>query len=317
MSAPIAQRDRLMNLYRKMILIRTLETRFLDLAKATGEISDLHLNRGQEAISVGICSVLRRDDYMVTHHRTIAHSIAKGMPLQPLVDEILGRATGICGGKSNEMHIRDPSIGYMFSFQLVGTAAPVAAGLAWASRHVKKEDKIVALFIGDAATSNAQFLEGANAAAIRKVPLMIVIEDNHLAGNVTPEYYLPENTGIEDRLAAFGIESARIDGNKIDEVVSSAQVATDVVRTSSKPFGLICDTSRLLMHKFGQGDIRTSDQIDELAKRDPILNLEDKLGLDDHRMTEVREDAKSMVDRAIDSAHAAPWPMPDQELLSE
>jgi TPP-dependent pyruvate/acetoin dehydrogenase alpha subunit len=306
-----------LEIYKKMVLIRTLETALLQLAESTGEVSDLHLNRGEEAISLGVCSVLRPDDYMVTHHRTIAHSIAKGMPLQPLVDEILGRATGICGGKANEMHIRSPEIGYLFSFQLVGTAVPVATGIAWASKYVKREDRVVALFVGDASTANAQFLEGLNAAAIRKVPLLVVIEDNHLAGNITPDYYFPDNAGIKDRFSAFGISSRGIDGNKIDEVVRHAEEAVNAVRSSSRPFGLICDTTRLLMHKIGQRDVRRPDQIAELAKRDPILYLENKLGLGEREKTEVRADAESRVTRALYLAHAAPWPEPDQTLSSE
>lgn len=295
-------------LYRKILLIRTLERRLLLLAESTGEVSDLHLNSGQEAISVGVCYALRPDDYIVTHHRTIAHSIAKGMPLQPLVDEILGRATGVCGGKANEMHIRSPEIGYMFSFQLVGTAVPVAAGIAWASRYVKKEDRIVALFTGDASTGNAQFLEGINIAAIKKVPLLVVIEDNHLAGNVTPNYYFPDNAGIEDRLAAFGVECRGIDGNKLDEVVEEAAKAIGVVRESSRPFGLICDTTRLLMHKIGQRDIRKEEELAELAKRDPIVYAEKKLGINDLQRMHLKQQVESEVSMAIDRAHAAPWP---------
>jgi len=306
-----------LQLYKTMVLVRTVETSLLQLAESTGEVSDLHLNRGQEAISVGVCSALRPDDYMVTHHRTIAHSIAKGMSLQPLVDEILGRATGICGGKANEMHIRSPEIGYLFSFQLVGTAVPVAAGIAWASRYVKHEDKVTALFVGDASTGNAQSLEGMNAAAIRKVPLLVVIEDNHLAGNVTPEYYFPENAGIRERFAAFGIECVSLDGNKIDEVVKHAEEAVSTMRNSSRPFGLICDTTRLLMHKIGQRDVRPPELVAELGKRDPILYLERKLGLDERQRAEVRKDAESTTARALELAHAAPWPEPDETMSTE
>lgn len=309
------------NLYGKMVLIRTLETKFLDLAKTTGEISDLHLMRGEEAIPVGVCAALRKDDYMVTHHRTIAHSIAKGMELQPLVDEILGRSTGICGGRSNEMHIRDPSIGYMFSFQLVGTGAPVSAGVAWASRYVKKEDKVTALFIGDAATGNAQFFEGMNAAALRKVPLLVVIEDNHLAGNITPNYYFPERFGmlttIEDRLNAFSIPSLKIDGNKIDQVVMGAQEIIGEIREAPRPFALICDTTRLLMHKIGQGDVRTPEQIAELEKRDPLRYAEQMLHLNALQILEIQKDANDIVCEAIDKAHAAPFPDPEEYFKDE
>lgn len=297
-----------LELYEKMVLIRTLETEFLNLAKSTGEISDLHLNRGQEAISVGVCSVLRPTDYIATHHRTIAHYLAKGGELQPLVDEILGRSTGICGGRSNEMHIRDPTIGYQFSFQLVGTALPVAAGIAWASKYVKKEDAVTVVFVGDAATSNAQFLEGCNAAALKKVPLLIVIEDNHLAGNITPNHYLPEGAGIEHRLAAFGIGTLKVDGNKIDEVVDLAKIAISIVRSTSRPTAFLCDTTRLLMHKIGQGDIRTPEQIAELAKRDPIPYLANRLELDKTMQRVIADECLGQVNEALVKGHAAPWP---------
>ena len=212
------------------------------------------------------------------------------------------------------MHIRSPDIGYMFSFQLVGTAIPVAAGIAWASRYVKKEDRVVALFTGDASTGNGQFLEGVNAASIRRVPLLIVIEDNHLAGNVTPNYYFPDKGGVEERLAAFGIESVRIDGNKIDEVVENTERMVNSVRASSRPYGLICDTTRLLMHKLGQRDVRSQEEISELAKRDPILYLEGKLALGERQKTELKESAESQVGEAIEIAHAAPWPEADKTL---
>jgi len=292
-----------------MVLIRELESTFWKMAKETGEISDLHLNRGQEAISLGVCSVLRPDDYMLTHHRVIAQYLSKGGKLQPLVDEILGRSTGIVGGKSGEMHIRDPSIGYVFSHQLVGTGAPVAAGVAWASRYVLKENKVIALFIGDAVTSNAQFHEGMNAAAIRKVPLLVIIEDNHLAGNISPDYYLPDNIKLEDRFKAYGIQCFKVDGNKIDHVVTVATTAIDIVRTSSRPVALICDTTRLAPHKIGQGDIRTPDQIAEISKRDPIPYTEKLLGLSEQQIKNIKDDVTKTIKEAIDKAHTAPWPV--------
>lgn len=194
---------------------------------------------------------------------------------------------------------------------------PVAAGVAWASKYVLKEDKITALFIGDAATSNAQFAEGINAAALHKVPLLIVIEDNHLAGNITSDYYFPAGTSIGDRLAAYGVTSQSIDGNKLDHVIGAATRAVERVRIESKPFALICDTTRLLMHKIGQGDIRTPDQIAELAKRDPIPYVEQSLSLPVKQIVVIKDEAEKIVEEAIAKAHAAPWPEPDAILLGD
>ena len=298
-----------LDLYKQMVLIRELESTFWKMAKDTGEISDLHLNRGEEAIHLGVCAALNTSDYILTHHRVISAYIAKGGQLQPLVDEILGHSTGIVGGRSGEMHIRDPSIGYIFSHQLVGTGAPVAAGVAWASRYVLKENKVTALFIGDAATSNAQFHEGMNAAAIQKVPLLVVIEDNHTAGNISPNYYLPDNIKIEDRFKAYGIQCFKVDGNKIDHVITVATTAIDIVRNSPRPVALICDTTRLAPHKIGQGDIRTPEQITELSKRDPIPYTEKLLGLSEQQINEIKDYTTKTITEAIEKAHAAPWPI--------
>ena len=256
-------------LYRKMLLIRTLETELQKLCDV-GEAGDLHFSTGQEAISVGVCAALRDTDYIVTHHRTIAHAIAKGIPLYPLVAEILGKEDGICGGMSGEMHLSHAESRFMFSFQLVGTCLPVAAGLAWAVKNHLKTDDIVAVFHGDAATANGQWHEGMNLAAVNNVPLLVVCENNHLAGNVTPEHYQPVPY-LCQRAQGYGIQTAYVDGNDLVQVKKVADEACNYVRRESKPFFLECDTTRLGKHKQGQGDMRAKEEIAQLALRDPLL----------------------------------------------
>lgn len=230
-------------LYKKMLQIRLLEDKLQELC-LTGEATDLHFSKGQEAISVGACAALKPTDYMVTHHRTIAHSIARGVPLNPLVAEILGKATGFNKGMAGEMHIRYPPLRYMFSFQLVGTCVPVAGGLAWAVKNFLKEDSIVAVFFGDAATGNAQTHEGLNIASVRKVPLLLICENNGLAGNIKKEYYLPTET-VVDRAAGYGIKGTKIDGNHLPEVVDAVTSAAKFVREQSEPYLVEMDTTRL------------------------------------------------------------------------
>ncbi len=122
-------------LYRKMLMIRLLEDEFQKLCFA-GEAGDLHFSKGQEAISVGVCAALDKNDYMVTHHRTIAHSIAKGVPLKPLVAEILGKKSGVNNGMAGEMHISYPPAKYMFSFQLVGSLRAGRRGIGMGSQEL-------------------------------------------------------------------------------------------------------------------------------------------------------------------------------------
>ena len=255
----------------RMLTIRYLETRLQELCDR-GEAGDLHFNRGQEAISVGVCSALRTTDRIVTHHRTIAHYLAKGGELYPLVAEVLNRTTGMNGGLAGEMHLSDPRIGYEFSFQLVGTCLPAAAGLAWALKYHHKSDDIVVCFMGDAATANGQFHEGINIAAVRYAPLLVVIEDNGRAGNITPEYYSIGT--VESRFSGYGIGTLTVDGNEVDEVRNYALAAIRDVRKYLIPVALICKTERLCWHKQGQRDARTPEQLAAAELGDPLRGMD-------------------------------------------
>ena len=263
-------------LQEQMLLIRLVEGRLQELC-IEGKAGDLHFSKGQEAISVGVMYALRETDYIVTHHRTIAHAISKGVPLRPLLAEILGKAEGLNGGMAGEMHMSCLEKRFMFSFQLVGTCVPVAAGIAWAVKNVKKTDDIVVVFHGDAATANGQWHEGVNIAAVQRLPLLLVCENNHLAGNVRPEHYLPVD--VFQRAAGYGIRSNQADGNNLDAVIAAAEYAVNYVRRESKPFLLDCDTTRLGRHKQGQGDLRSVTEKDVLALRDPLRGVTFESGI--------------------------------------
>jgi TPP-dependent pyruvate/acetoin dehydrogenase alpha subunit len=289
-------------LYEKMLAIRMLEDELQKLCYE-GEAGDLHFSKGQEAISVGVCAALKDTDYMVTHHRTIAHSIAKGVPLEPLVAEVLGKETGVSRGYAGEMHLHYPEKRYMFSFQLVGTCIPVAAGLAWAVKYHQKTNDIVSVFFGDAASSNAQFHEGTTIASLRKVPLLMICENNHRAGNISPQYYLPTDT-VSDKMASYGIQAKKIDGNNIFEVYREAQHAIAHVRNYKEPYLLEMDTTRLCWHKQGQRDIRTPEEIETEAKRDPIDFIARQLNIPNM----YHNDIATKIEMAIEKARATPYP---------
>mgnify|MGYP001608533251 CR=1 FL=1 len=293
-------------LFEQMLLVRVLEEELEKLSN-TGEVSDLHLNRGQEAIAIGVCAALRPSDYIVVHHRTIAHAVAKGIPLYPLVAEILGKADGVCGGMSGEMHLSWPAVRFMFSFQLVGTAVPIAAGVAWASKYVKKADDIVVVFHGDAATSNAQWHEGLGLAKIQKVPLLLICENNHLAGNIRPDRYMPVGS-VAERAAGYGVRAAQVDGNRLDEVLAAATAAAEYVRRESVPFLLECDTTRFSWHKLGQRDTRRPEEMAELYKRDPVPHTAALLGYGPEKQAAVLAAATATVLAVVARARAAAPP---------
>jgi TPP-dependent pyruvate/acetoin dehydrogenase alpha subunit len=289
-----------------MLLVRLLEDELQKLCYE-GEAGDLHFSKGQEAISIGVCSVLDKKDYMVTHHRTIAHSIAKGVPLKPLVAEILGKNTGVNRGMAGEMHIRYPPARYMFSFQLVGTCVPVAAGVAWAAKNYLKDGQIVACFSGDAASSNAQWNEGMNIAKVRQVPLLMICENNGLAGNIRPEFYL-STSNVAERARGFGIKCNTVDGNHLDELVSAAREALRYVRDNGQPFLLEAMTTRLCWHKQGQRDVRSAEELAELAKRDPLLYEEERQGISPEQKSELMSVLASEITEAVTLAQETPYP---------
>ena len=292
-------------LYKTMLLIRVLEAELQKLCDL-GEGADLHFNKGQEAIAVGVCAALRPTDYLVAHHRTIAHAVAKGVPLVPLVAEVLGLRAGLSKGRAGEMHLSYPPKRFMFSFQLVGTCVPVATGLAWAVKNYKKTDDIVVVFHGDAATSNGQWNEGVNIAAIQQVPLLLICENNDLAGNVRSPYYLP--CSVVERARGFAIPGHSVDGNRVDLIQEAVNLAADWIRHSPRPYLLECMTTRLSKHKQGQGDIRPPEELAELALRDPLLQEERRLGLSQTQVEEVRAEAESMVSEAIQAARSTGVP---------
>jgi TPP-dependent pyruvate/acetoin dehydrogenase alpha subunit len=271
-----------LDLFRTMLTIRLVEER-LQAMCMRGEAGDLHFSRGQEAIATGVCAALRPTDHIVTHHRTIAHHIAKTFgcmlirespfvenTLYPLIAEILGKRTGINGGIAGEMHISNHAIRHDFSFQLVGTCVPVAVGIAYAQKFFHKNDEIVAVFFGDAASSNGQVHEALTIAAIHKVPLLLVCENNGLAGNVTKEHYLPTKT-VAERMAAYGIPAQTIDGNNVETVRADTMLASAWIRDGRGPMMLECITHRCCHHKQGQGDIRGKEAVEKLlAEVDPL-----------------------------------------------
>lgn len=292
--------------YKQMVLIRVLEDVLQGLCDL-GEAGDLHLNKGQEAIAVGAMAALWPNDYVATHHRTIAHAVAKGIPLYPLVAELLGKADGLCGGMSGEMHLSYPPLRFMFSFQLVASAIPVAAGMAWAARYFKKTDDIAVVFHGDAATGNGQWHEGLNTAVVNKVPLLLVCENNHLAGNVHPRFYQPVER-VADRARGYGIQSRSIDGTHVEEVFKAVHKAAEVVRATSMPYLLECDVERLCWHKQGQRDSRTPEELAKCAERDPLLYAERLLGISEDEKVAIATEARAVVDDVVARARAAAPP---------
>jgi len=196
---------------------------------------------------------------------------------------------------------------YLVSNAVVHNCVPIAAGVAWASKYVHKTDDIVAVFHGDAATSNAQWHEGIGLAKIQRVPLLLVCENNGLAGNIRPEFYMPVGS-VAQRAEGYGVRSHTIDGNHVDEVFKVAREAIEYVRRESAPFLLECDTTRFAWHKLGQRDVRGPEEMARLHERDPILYLAKFLGYSPDQQEAILAEVSGVVQDVLVRARAAAPP---------
>ena len=268
-----------------MYRTRVLETRLQALCDS-GELgADLHMTMGQEAIAAGVCAALEPRDMLLCHHRMIGWALARGVPLEMLVQELIG-------GPLGEMHFRAPEYGFAHSFQLVGTVVPVAAGVAWALKQKGQGGIAVAVF-GDAATANGQWHEGVNIAAVMGLPLLLVCENNRLAGNVRYEQYSPVPE-IRKRGKGYGIEALGVDGQDLSVVSSVAEYAVAYVREEGRPLLLECTTARLGKHKQGMGDTRSAEEKARLWLDDPLR----RVSLGERERATIEAEVDEVIERA-------------------
>src|SRR3954447_3408802 len=221
MSDPGDNLRRLVDLYRTMARIRAFEETALDAHKA-GEIpGPLHVSIGQEAVAAGVCINLRKDDRLTSNHRGHGHAIAKGAEPDRMMAELYGRATGYCGGKGGSMHIADFSVGMLGANGVVAGGISIACGAAQGLK-LMKSDAIAACMFGDGAINRGPFLEGMNWAALYKLPVLFVCEDNGVAAFTRAEA-VTAGSGASARAEACGVPAANVDGNDaaaVDEAMA-------------------------------------------------------------------------------------------------
>jgi acetoin:2,6-dichlorophenolindophenol oxidoreductase subunit alpha len=298
-------------MYRAMLEIRHFEDRVFDLFAEGRVAGSTHLGQGQEAVSVGACLALRPDDLMVCTYRGHAACLAKGMGLREAMAEILGRATGCCGGKGGSMHLTDVSVGAMGSFAIVGAGIPVACGLAWAAQH-RGTGQVVACFFGDGATNIGAFHEGLNLASVWRLPAVFVCENN-LYGEYTP---IAETTPVADvavRAGAYAMPGVVVDGNDVEAVYSVVGEAAARARAGEGPTLLEAKTYRQKGHSRGDpATYRPPGELGAWLERDPIsrlrLRLVDSGTLSEAEAERIAGEAKAALAAAEAAALADPFP---------
>ena len=239
----------------------------------------VHLSIGQEAIAVGVSINLQLEDKVVSTHRSHAHYIAKGGDLFSMLSELIGSPLGCCKGRGGSMHIFDKSVGFMASVPIVGSSLPIAVGMALAEKQLNSENIVVA-YVGDAALETGAFYESLNLAALKNLPILIVLEDNGYSTYSNKEVRWPDNKNVRVTIEGMGINYYSGSGDDVDEINTQISEVIHNVR-NNKPSLVHLDTFRRYEHcgpslddKLGY---RKSEEITSYIKRDPIEILGNKM----------------------------------------
>jgi len=266
----------LLSLYANMIKIRMFEERVSELLLA-GEIKcPTHLYIGQEAVAAGVCANLRKDDYTFGTYRSHGFYIAKGGDLNGLMAELLGKATGCSRGRGGSMHVVAPEIGILGTSAIVGGTVPLAVGCAMAMK-LKNDKRVVVSFFGDGATDEGVFYESVSFASLKKLPIVFVCENNFYSTHLPLRFRQPADN-IWQRVKAFTMPAAHVDGNDVVAVYLTSRNAVEHARAKEGPFFIECRTYRWRAHVGPWDDIdvgfRTRKEVDKWKKRCPIKKLE-------------------------------------------
>lgn len=303
--------------YGNMHLIREFETQIHHLF-LKGEVhGTTHLAAGQEAVPVGVCMALDRSDYVSGTYRGHGHALAKGVDPEALVAEMLGRASGVCGGRAGSMNVVDLEKGLVGCFGIVGGS--IAAGLG-AALSARRKGGVSVAFFGDGATNQAYFHECMNMAEVMKLPMIFVCENN-LYAEFTAQHLSTAGPGITARAAAYGMKAAEVDGNDLWAVEAAAREAVDAAREGEGPTLLECRTYRHYGHsKSDPAKYRPQDEVDEWMARDPLKLGRARLlevGQAEADIDRVEEEARASIAAAVEAALAAPFPDPETEQATE
>jgi pyruvate dehydrogenase E1 component alpha subunit len=310
-------REQLLSMYSGMLLARRFEEA-ANLLFMSGEVpGTVHLYTGQEAVAVGICSALRREDYITSTHRPHGHAVAKGIPVKSLMAELFARTTGCCRGKGGSMHMGDLDYGMVPAIAIVGGGIPVATGIGLAFKRMKT-DRVVACFFGDGATNEGAFHEGVNMAAIWDLPVVLVCENN-LYGASTHISRVMKAEHIADRASAYGIPAIIADGMDVQSVYHAAYEAVDHARAGKGPVLIECKTYRFSGHSRSDPQLyRPKEEMDEWKSKDPISALMNQLigeGIATIEEIDVlHRSVERDMDEAIEFARTSPHPLPEDAL---
>ena len=316
--------DRLVDLYRVMVLIRAFEEacgRGFRQGKIGGY---LHVYTGQEAVATGFLQAFKEGDRVITAYRDHAHALLLGSDPKNVMAELYGKGTGIVKGKGGSMHLFDVERGLMGGYGIVGGHIPIGVGLAYAQRY-GETDHITQLYLGDGAISTGAFHEATNLAGLwgkdGMCPCLFIVENNQYGMGTSVER-TTAMTNLAAKFDAYGIENEKVDGMDLEAVIECGERVAEQVRETGRPYAVEALTYRTAPH--GAADFfekyRTKEEVEEWRQRDPIGLLEKKLlegdAVDEEKLDEIKGEAKERIDEAVRFADESEQP-PIEELYTD
>lgn len=303
--------------YRRMLRIRGFEQAITQLI-TEGEVPGAaHSSIGQEAAIVGACMALRNDDYISGTHRSHGHPIGKGSNLNPLMAEILGKATGVCKGRGGSMHLTDTSVGSIGESAIVGGGIPLATGAALTAQ-VRGTDQVALSFFGDGAVNEGAFHESLNMASVWKLPVIFFCENNRYAA-VTPAAQTHGQPDVARRADGYGMPGVIVDGQDFDAVYKATAEAVARARRGEGPTLIEAKTYRFDEHCVGlfvNGNYRPKEELDMYkAERDPVELFRAVLlarGFSDEALKAIEQEVWSSIEECVAFAKDSPLPEPEE-----
>jgi TPP-dependent pyruvate/acetoin dehydrogenase alpha subunit len=302
------------SMYRTMVLIRRFEEKLYHLFSTRDMPGSMHQYNGEEAVAAGVCAHLAPTDYITSTHRGHGHCIAKGADLRAVMAEMFAKSTGCCRGMGGSMHIADFGVGMLGANGIVAAGVPIAAG-AGITCQVRGKGQVSVAFFGDGAVNEGAFHEAVNLAAVWRLPVLFVCENNVYAFSTHyRRVMLLEN--IADRAGAYGIPGEVVDGMDAAAVYMAAGRALQRARAGDGPSLIECKTYRFMGHsRFEPSSYRSRGELEEWKKRDPILimaeRLRAELGAAEPELAAVEEEAARLIEDAVRFAEQSPDPAPD------
>ncbi|MBI2610926.1 thiamine pyrophosphate-dependent dehydrogenase E1 component subunit alpha [Candidatus Kaiserbacteria bacterium] len=302
----------LLQAYKRMLSIRIAQEELVKLYMEKKIFSMVHFYIGQEAVAVGVCDALKKGDKVMGNHRSHGHYLAKGGNFRRLVCELLGKANGSARGKGGSMHMVAKEVNFVGSTPLLGSVVPISAGVAFEQKY-NKRGTITVAFYGDGASEEGVVYETYNLAALYKLPLLLVIENNLFSINSYIKNRRSGNYDVKKIVEGLGVRYEQADGNDYHDVHEKARALVDSIREESEPAVLECMTYRHMAHStpLREESYRSEDTAEKRQESDSLKKIHDELlgaGISEKRLSALENTMRASVRKDITFAERSPYP---------